>query len=306
MRFTRRSAGMLMGMTVLGCLAAPGAASASSVSVVRSQAPNPKGTDVTKTITYRAAVGEVNRLTVSFVGATGPEGSATRRYSVVDTGASISVGAGCVRVTVQRATCSIADETLNTYDSLTDALNARLGNGNDRAFVPVDISAVPPLQAMDVTLDGGSGSDSLSVPKAFATLRGGSGNDRLTGSDRTDSLDGGGGKDRLKGGESDDRLQCRGSRGCSASGGRGDDEVFGGSGNDRLNGDSGKDSLRGGRGKDRLTGGSGRDKLSGGSGRDRLLSRDHSRDRVNGGSGRDRARVDGHDVVKSVEKLRRS
>ncbi|MEJ7715670.1 MAG: hypothetical protein WKF40_08235 [Thermoleophilaceae bacterium] len=67
----------------------PGEAAASSVSVVRSTSPNPKGTDVTKAIAYRADAGEANRLTVSLIGSTGPEGSATRTYSVADAGATV-------------------------------------------------------------------------------------------------------------------------------------------------------------------------------------------------------------------------
>lgn len=198
----------LAGMIVAGCLLAPSAASASSVSVVRTTAGNGRGTDITKTITYRAAPSEANRLTVNFLSSTGPEGSATRRYSVVDPGATIGVGAGCVRVNIHRATCSSTDEPLGSYDSITDALNAELADGNDTAVVPLDPDVVsPPQGSIDVTVNGGAGNDSISVPNTFATIDGGLGSDRITGSDRTDFLDGGGGgRDVIQGGDGSDFL----------------------------------------------------------------------------------------------------
>ncbi|MEJ7715671.1 MAG: calcium-binding protein [Thermoleophilaceae bacterium] len=103
------------------------------------------------------------------------------------------------------ARCSIADEPLDVYDSLTDAVDARLSDNSDTASVPT--GSGNPLAPMQVTMDGGVGNDVLSVAQSFATLNGGPGSDQLNGSARTDFLDGGGGgRDVLRGGESPDFL----------------------------------------------------------------------------------------------------
>lgn len=144
---------------------------------------------------------------MSLIGSSGPAGSATRSYRVSDAGAAIRAGAGCVRLTATAARCAIADEQLGDYDSLTDTLNARLGDGKDSAYVPVDLAKVPQLTSMDVTIDAGSGDDSLSVPNSFAALDGGPGSDRLNGSWRDDDLNGGGGgRDVLAGGGGHDYM----------------------------------------------------------------------------------------------------
>src|SRR3954471_4266266 len=196
----------LAGLVVAGFLLVPAAASASSVRMVRTSASNGRGTDITKTITYRAAAGEANRLTVSFLGSTGPEGSATRRYSVIDSGATINVGAGCVHVSAHRADCSSSDEVIDVYDSVSEAVDAQLLDGNDTGSSPLDQDTDTSSQGgVEVDMDGGTGNDVLSAANTFATLNGGPGSDQITGSDRTDFLDGGGGgRDVIHGGEQPD------------------------------------------------------------------------------------------------------
>ena len=110
------------------------------------------------------------------------------------------------------------------------------------------------------TISGGAGDDSLLGGDGIDTLTGGAGDDSLLGGAGADSLDGGLGADTLDGGTGDDRLK----------GGGGDDILFGGAGNDMLDGEQGDDSLYGGAGDDSLLGGEGIDFLYGGQGDDTL------------------------------------
>jgi Ca2+-binding RTX toxin-like protein len=84
-----------------------------------------------------------------------------------------------------------------------------------------------------VTLNGGTGRD---------TLLANSGRDRLLGQSGNDQLKGYGGNDYLNGGNNNDCLY----------GGRGNDKLVGGSGHDYLYGQLGKDTLTGGSGNDRF------------------------------------------------------
>jgi hypothetical protein len=121
--------------------------------------------------------------------------------------------------------------------------------------------------------------------RSRCTIRGTEEGDRLNGTRRRDVICGLGGNDVIRG------------RG-------GNDVIRGGRGNDRLYGNRGQDRITGQSGKDRIVGGAGRDRLYGNHGNDSLSSRDsRQRDRVIGGRGRDRAKVDGADLVRSVERV---
>ena len=114
------------------------------------------------------------------------------------------------------------------------------------------------LEAVDVTLVGGRGSDTFDGGAGDDTLKGGKGNDRLDGGEGNDTLLGGDGSDTLEGGAGDDFL--KGMHGNdTVEGGAGDDRVFGGQGVDTLYGGEGDDTLKGGAGSDTLTGGAGAD-----------------------------------------------
>lgn len=181
----RKRGGLVLGaIVVAGCLLAPGVASASSVAVV--------GKTGEKRIAYLADAGEANRLTVTRTGSTGPEGSATNTYTVTDGGATVRVGAGCVRVTPRAARCSIAEP---------EGLDVSLGDRGDTATVRVD-------GLRDVAVDGEAGNDALSVTASRADLDGGGGSDQLsTPGDGFNVLDGGGGgRDVLRGGDGSDTL----------------------------------------------------------------------------------------------------
>ncbi|MBQ3444771.1 MAG: hypothetical protein IJG33_16185 [Selenomonadaceae bacterium] len=95
-------------------------------------------------------------------------------------------------------------------------------------------------EAKKVTINGGKGDDYISNNGSQVSIDGGTGND---------SLSGGSGKDTLSGGDGDDKLL----------GGTGNDSLSGGSGKDTLSGSTGDDKLLGGAGNDSLSGGDGAD-----------------------------------------------
>jgi Ca2+-binding RTX toxin-like protein len=150
----------------------------------------------------------------------------------------------------------------------------------------------------------GHAADSVTVQGFGMFVSGGAGNDELNdfGDGATD-LVGGPGRDilksigfqdsRLRGGDGDDTL----------IGGNGSQRFEGGDGDDLLRGGPGTDALAGGDGADELVGGQAKDQLRGGHGNDTLRSRDAFKDLVYGNQGTDRARADGHDILRSIEKL---
>lgn len=222
---------------------------------------------------------------------------------ITDT-AGITPGAGCRAASPTEARCDRGNEL---------EVDLRLGDGNDRATVPVQRG----------TVDGGEGDDTLVV--AGAAALGGPGADTITGSG---IVDGGPGPDVLRpalrrgdeyptgtltyasrtepvtvtpgtgaddgaagegddvgvgfaaieGGAGDDRLVTGAATRPDGGGQVGSARVTGGAGNDTITGGAFADTLTGGAGDDVLDGGDGDDTLSGGLGADRL----------DGGAGDDR------------------
>ena len=127
-----------------------------------------------------------------------------------------------------------------------------------------------------LTIDGGSGNDTLRGGEGNDALSGGGGDELVRGSKGDDLVDGGAGGDDLNGGDGRDSVsggagadEAAGGDGADAvSGGNGDDTVRGGQGDDAVSGDDGSDLLRGGSGADDLAGGPGPDQLRGGKGAD--------------------------------------
>ena len=179
----------------------------------------PRGEPVTAAafLSYTAAPGETNDLTVSFDAG---------HWVFHDAGATISVN-NCTKVDDHTADCAAGDGPI--YD----------GGEN--------------LGLHGVTINLGDGDDTLIAQPLSrgiaADVRGGTGNDTLTGTgaifNSSPRLSGGDGDDVLGSGAGDDTLE----------GGPGADTIDGGAGNDRLGGGAGTDKLIGGDGRDYLSAG---------------------------------------------------
>jgi Ca2+-binding RTX toxin-like protein len=153
------------------------------------------------TVTYRAAAGEANRITV-----TGSPGSVTVR----DAGAPVT---GCTAVTANEARC----------DGSFRRVSLTLGDGADRAKSS-EIAA---------SMNGGAGADRLTGGADDDSLTGSGGNDVLSGGAGDDLLLGDAGNDRLLGGAGGDELD--GDVGNdSLTGGPAKDRFFGFIGRDRI------------------------------------------------------------------------
>jgi len=156
---------------------------------------------------------------------------------------------------------TVSDVSLLTNTSLT-------GNGVDvvASIEQASLTGSSGADSMDasgftvatalVTLDGGSGNDSLRGTAGSDYLIGGDGDDILRGGAGNDTLDGGNGHDGLSGAAGNDLITA----------GDGNDTGLGGSGNDTLLGSTGNDLLYGGAGVDSLRGHAGTDTIAGGSG----------------------------------------
>jgi Ca2+-binding RTX toxin-like protein len=268
-------------------------------------------------VTYAAAAGEANRLTVSRLG---------DQWTLSDPGAAIAVGDGCRSVDAHTAACTAANGPEPVF-----AFSAQLGDGDDALTVagPLLVRGFTDGGPDDDTLTGGPDSDTFDGGPGADRIDGGGGNfDTLTfagrptpvtvdvGAGRTsdgdtfagiEGVDGGDGADRLLGGPGADTLG--GGPGKDEIFGRGgDDELEGGLGADRIEGGPGADQaagdppqgddyytprirlrpdvLRGGAGDDTLTDSGGANLLEGGSGDD-LLEGGSGPDRLVGGSGAD-------------------
>ncbi len=127
-----------------------------------------------------------------------------------------------------------------------------------------------------VTLEGGSGNDTL-----IGTFL----NDSIIGGDGNDELSGGAGNDTLRGEAGDDKL-IAGSGNDSVTGGSGSDFISGTNGGNTLAGEGGNDQILGGVSDDLITGGSGNDSINAGSGID-TVSGDTGNDSIDGGDDND-------------------
>jgi Ca2+-binding RTX toxin-like protein len=199
------------------------------------------------TLTYSAAAGEANVLSVKF---------ASGAFVLSDSGALITPGTGCAaRAPAHLVTCRDVDR-----------IEAALGDGADE----LNVDASVPL---GVTAVGGAGDD---------VLRGGPQADTLSGGPGADRLDGAAGPDVLRGGDDLDtadystRTQAVAVALDAVAGdgeaGEGDlvdsttENVTGGAGPDVLAGDTHAHRLLGGGGDDTLQGMRGADVLDGGGG----------------------------------------
>jgi hypothetical protein len=236
-------------------------------------------------LTYVAAKGEANNLTFSRSGTT---------LTVTDSGATITPGNKCTRVTDHQVTCN---GTINYVGAGTDDMNDTITvNGSIPSWV-----------------DAGSGND---------VLKGGSASDWLFGNTGDDTLDGGLGADLLSGGDGNDvadyssrtnavTITLDGQPGDGETGekdnvsssiesvttGSGNDSITGSTLANTLSGGPGNDTISGAGGDDTLDGGPGQDSLDGGDGNDRLASRDGVLDGDVCGAGTDSVTADALDTV---------
>ena len=246
-----------------------------------------------RTLQYAAAPNEGNQ--VSMVTTDGVT------FSVVDTGAPLTPGAGCIAVDAHRATCT-ASATLWLH-----SIDVRTGDRND----VVALKGISTPLCTSVHIDGGEGDDTIRTITASGcwgggfTAEGGPGNDHLSVTDHQFALSGGPGDDELvlgkhsghaNGGEGDDRIVPSSADQDQMDGGAGQDildysartgdlfvdlaagqydageedeydkavdfeGVFGGAGDDVLLGTKHADTLFGGAGDDLLDGRAGADEL---------------------------------------------
>lgn len=263
----------------------PSAASAATVDAdVKRRGGAPLGP-----VTFKAAKGEVNRVTVA-------DANGLLRFR--DSANRLRARGDCKQVDRHTALCPFTE----------DIAQVRLGNRSDRATVSGLVEVL-----------GGGGGDLLRGSRGNDRLDGERGNDTLHGGGKGDTLTGGPGRDRLFGGAGDDDLidgetdsqaaadVFRGgsSRDTDNGADRGDrldyskrnralsidltrakgagdailglESVVGGSGNDTLRGDGDDNWLEGNGGRDRLLARGGDDIPQGGGGNDT----------VNGGGGDD-------------------
>jgi len=160
------------------------------------------------------------------------------------------------------------------FQNVTSVVISSLG-GDDRVVVGPGLRTASG-GLLGVTVDAGSGKD---------TVVGGEGDDTIIGGGDDDNLRGGKGNDDIDGGQGNDRC----------SGDDGDDALVGGGGNDDLRGGKGNDSAYGGMGKDRLLGGVGDDDLDGGADDDKLIGGAGNDDDVDDDDSLDDISEDGED-----------
>lgn len=209
-------------------------------------------------VTYKAKGGEANRVTL-----TQSVVKSNDSITVKDGGAKVTAGAGCTGAPVH---CDLGKLTKVVVD---------LGNKDDT----LDATKVQ----VKMSIDAGSGDDTIDAGSGADSIDGHSGVDFLHGHEGNDTIHGNDGKDHLFGED-------------------GNDKVFGDGNDDHLNGGAGADTLDGGIGGDVMIGGADKDTYLGGGGNDTITADDGlGGESVDCGSspfdGKDFARVDAKDIV---------
>jgi Ca2+-binding RTX toxin-like protein len=273
---------LLTSLAVL-CIAAPPVRAATVTATARFDDGYKGSGDEQLNLDITAPPGERNVLTVSVTGST---------ITVTDAGAPLTAGDGC------RADLDGSVSCTSPRAGAATAVQARIAtdDGDD---------AVTASGVAQVSIDGGSGNDALSVTgHGSAVLSGGLGDDVLSGGDGPDSLDGGPGADSMSGGAGADGVSyanrsvgVTAAIGTAGNGEPSEDDtigadvegLFGGSGPDVLTGSDAPNTLVGGAGDDRLTGLGGNDELAGGTGLGPPSPADDATaDILSGGDGDDR------------------
>jgi Ca2+-binding RTX toxin-like protein len=289
-----------------GVLLLASAGSADAATLTGKVRPGNEGNDGTPTggVLYRAAPGEVNRLTVLEVGG---------RTVFRDPGAVIRVRGNCRSLSLHAARCPFSE----------DRARVKLGDQADRARLRIEFGPA---------IFGGDGDDLIVGGDGFDELHGDRGKDTIKGSGGGDEVHGGGGSDRLLGGGGDDTLfddrpdgptsgdlfdggpgsdtvdysrrtkaldldlarrpvnnSREGDRIVrveNVSGGKGPDRIAGTARRDEIDGNGGDDRISGRGGPDFLEGRTGDDTIRGGAGGD-IIRGDEGEDTLDGGDGDD-------------------
>jgi len=151
-------------------------------------------------------------------------------------------------------------------------------SGNDQITVDDNV-------AIDTSINGGKGNDTIKGGSGSDTIHGDAGNDSIDGSDGDDVIFGDKGNDAILAGAGNDTADG-GSGNDTIHGDDGDDTIRGNNGNDTLSGDANDDNIHGDNGKDSVNGDDGDDDVYGDNGSDSLDGGDDN-DHLDGGNGRD-------------------
>ncbi|GLY05186.1 calcium-binding protein [Actinoplanes sp. NBRC 101535] len=240
-------------------------------------------------VTFKAASGKVNKVTLSISGKT----------VTIDDRVALKAGKGCKQVKGDktRVTCTL-------LSTAYQPIRVHLGDRDDTVVNKSGAGMFAYGGSGKDTLTGGTGGDELYGESGADRIHGdgehdyldgGTGNDVLYGDGGWDILWGGGGDDTLWGGADDDQM----------AGSTGDDRMHGDIGNDDMSGGSGADTLRGDSGDDYLSPGTGADVIRGGSGTDMVSYSGHTKPVTVNLDGRknDGAKGEGDTVATDVENI---
>jgi Ca2+-binding RTX toxin-like protein len=240
-------------------LVVPAGAGAATARALASQ--NRFESPPTVDLSYDAAPGEANRLTIA------PAPSTTGEIELRDPAAVVSPGPGCERLDDHGVVCSPRRLIGPTGPAPTgfDRIAAQLGDGADEAQVEGGVAAELRGEGGSDVLRGSSGADVIDGGRGRDTLDGGAGRDLFVEDDESarDDIDGGEGGDRVDytRRRSPVSVDLGRERGADGDRLRRVEEVAGGRAADRIVGGPGLNTLSGGGGRDVLSGGGGRDVL---------------------------------------------
>lgn len=255
----------VLACTVLGVLAVPGTALASSAAVAGG------------TLTYVAGAGEANRVTVT------NQGGDTYR---IDDAGNVQPGGTALVIQPAQPACTAVDANTVICTGVTVGISAVLGDQGD-SFVTAGAPTTLPISIQGQAGDDDQANDDIVAAGNPPPTGPMSGDVGLNGAGGPDIITGGDGQDLINGNDAADTL----------NGNDGDDTVNGGTGGDTITGDAGNDTLNGDDGADTITGGLGNDPMTGGAGNDTFLASAESMafpstdgdDQIDGGEGVDEA-----------------